>query len=102
MNSTILQQKLKKGLERNRDNRRQIELQPPIKLMPFRALLRRRNALGEAFISTPTVGSFMAWLPNAADEEEKAITASQIADAVIQLAAEGDVTVTAVSVMPDN
>jgi hypothetical protein len=38
----------------------------------------------------------------AADEAEKAITADQIADAVLQLAAYGDVVITGVSVAPEN
>jgi hypothetical protein len=43
----------------------------------------------------------MMWLPNAADNAEKETSAAQLAATVIQLAAVGDVTLTAVSVSPE-
>ena len=81
--------------------RKKIALQPKKKMLGFKQYLARKAELGEAVVGSETVDSFMCWLPNAADDSEKAITASQIADAVIQLAATGDVTVTGVSVIPD-
>jgi hypothetical protein len=44
----------------------------------------------------------MMWLPNAADAAEKETSAGQLATTVIQLAAVGDGTITAVSISPEN
>lgn len=100
MNTTI--EKLRKGREQDQQNRRKIELQPRQKLMPFRVWLRRKNALGEAVEGTGVVDSLMMTLPHAADNNEKAVSAEQLAKAVIQLAAVGDVTITAVATAPVN
>ena len=99
-NATI--QKIQRGREQDRQNRQKIELQPRQKLMPFRVWLRRKNPLGEAVEGNAVVDSLMMWLPNAADDNEKAASATQIAKAIIKLSAVGDVTVTAVAVAPDN
>jgi hypothetical protein len=98
MNATI--EKLRKVREHDREVRRKYEIQPRQKLMPFRAWLRRKSALGEAVLDNGVVDSLMMWLPASADDTEKETSAAQLAKAVIQLAAEGDVTVTAISVTP--
>jgi hypothetical protein len=94
--------KLRKVREHDREVRRKYELQTRKKIMPFRAWLRRKNALGEAVMGEPIQDSLLAYIPMTASLDEKQETASNIAAEIVRLAEMGDTTIQATSVSPDN